>query len=405
MKARLFTLAAVAATTLLSQGVAQSDSLERALADLNSGLVAPAGNAGVTWGGDFRLRNNWDDNGTDTNNRDFDTRMRLTASFNITEDSSAFVGFNGSESWGSDTTDPSTFLAPHNQGDNVENTSTRVDRAYVTVNNLMGDGGSMKAGRDYYTFGSGRIIGSSDWNNNPSSHSGAWYSHDMGGMNMNFAMLNQAAGETGAGDAGDDMLYVLSMDYALDTGAALGVINMTPYAIRMEADDSANWKGASLAGSVLGFGYDAEYTQYDQGDTSGTAWAISTSIDLNVLASLPGISNGGVDISMSSADTDFDTSGPITHGVGGFGDRANGGAWDNGNDITTIGLNFSPAEGWGGRIAFNDVTSDGDDYKETDVSLNHDFNGNVAGWFGYAMINPDGGDDEVTFWTTLSVSF
>jgi hypothetical protein len=76
MKARLFTLAAVAATTLLSQGVAQSDSLERSLADLNSGLVAPAGNAGVTWGGDFRLRNNWDDNGTDTNNRDFDTRMR-----------------------------------------------------------------------------------------------------------------------------------------------------------------------------------------------------------------------------------------------------------------------------------------------------------------------------------------
>ena len=57
MKVRLFTLAAVAATTLLSQGVAQSDSLERALADLNSGLVAPAGNAGVTWGGDFRLRN------------------------------------------------------------------------------------------------------------------------------------------------------------------------------------------------------------------------------------------------------------------------------------------------------------------------------------------------------------
>ena len=55
----------------------------------------------------------------------------------------------------------------------------------------------------------------------------------MGGMNMNFAMLN--AIETGGGDdnpngaVGDDMLYTLSMDYALDTGA-LGTINMTPYA-------------------------------------------------------------------------------------------------------------------------------------------------------------------------------
>ena len=112
---------------------------------------------------------------------------------------------------------------------------------------------------------------------------------------------------------------------------------------------------------------------------------------------------------MSSADADFATNGAITHGVGGFGDRSDAGAWDNGNDITSIGLNFSPAEGWGGRIAFNDVTTDDSsfgDYKETDVSLNHDFNGNVAGWFGYAMVNPgNGDDDEVTFWTTLSVSF
>jgi hypothetical protein len=270
----------------------------------------------------------------------------------------------------------------------------------------------MKAGRDYYTFGSGRIIGSSDWNNNPSSHSGVWYSHDMGGMNMNFAMLNQDDGENGATDEGDDMLYVLSMDYALDTGAALGVINMTPYAIRMEDDDSKNWKGAALAGSIMGFGYDAEYTKYDQENgTDGTAWAMSTSIDLDVLSSLPGISNGGVDISMSSADEGFMTAGAIQHGVGGFGDRSvnpvtgKGGAWDNAADITTIGLNFSPAEGWGGRIAFNDVEASTGDYKETDVSLNHDFNGNVAGWFGYAMVNPEGGDDEVTFWTTLSVSF
>ena len=313
--------------------------------------------------------------------------MRLTASFNITEDSSAFAGFNGTEHW----------------GDVATNTPTAIDRAYVTVNNLMGDGGSMKAGRDYYTFGSGRITGSSDWADNPSTHSGVWYSHDMGGMNMNFAMLNQNFGENGA--EGDDMQYTLSMDYALDTGA-LGTINMTPYAMRVEADDSQNWKGAHLSGSVMGFGYDAEYTQYDQADTSGTAWAISTSIELDVLSSLPGISNGGVDISMSNADTDFDTAGAITHGVGGFGDRSGGGAWDNGAEITTIGLNFSPAEGWGGRIAFNDVTADNGDYKETDVSLNHDFNGNVAGWFGYAMVNPgDGSEDEVTFWTTLSVSF
>jgi hypothetical protein len=275
----------------------------------------------------------------------------------------------------------------------------------------MGDGGSMKAGRDYYTFGAGRIIGSSDWNNNPSSESGVWYNHDMGGMNMHFAMLNQANGENGDTDAGDDMTYVLSMDYALDTGA-LGTINMTPYVIRREGDavggGGDDWKGAALSGSVMGFGYDAEYSKYDDGqDDGGTAWAVSTSLDLDVLSSLPGISNGGVDISVSSADDEYTTIGGISHGVGGFSDRTEGDAWSNANDITSFGLNFSPAEGWGGRIAFNDVESNTGDYRETNISVSHDFNGNVAGWFGYAMINPtDGADpDEVTFWTTLSVSF
>jgi hypothetical protein len=400
MKVRLFTLAAIAATTLLSQGVAQSDSLERALADLNSGLVAPSGNAGATWGGDFRLRNNWSDTGTDVNNnRDFDTRMRLTASFNITEDSSAFAGFNGSEQW----------------GDYASSAKTEIDRAYFTVNNLMGDGGSMKIGRDYYTFGAGRILGSSDWANNPDTHSGVWYNHDMGGMNMHFAMLNQDDGENGNNldpndDAGDDMTYVLSMDYALDTGA-LGTINMTPYVIRREGDAGPggdDWKGAALAGSIMGFSYDAEYSKYDDGDDDGgTAWAVSTSIDLDVLSSIPGITNGGVDISVSNADEEYETHSGLSHGVGGFGDRTQGAAWDNANDITTFGLNFSPAEGWGGRIAFNDVESNTGDYRETDISVSHDFNGNVAGWFGYAMGNPSdpADDDDVTFWTTMSVSF
>ncbi|HIA38808.1 MAG TPA: hypothetical protein EYN86_04805, partial [Planctomycetes bacterium] len=206
MKVRLFTLAAVAATTLLSQGVAQSDSLERALADLNSGLVAPAGNAGVTWGGDFRLRNAWTDNGATTNNRNMDTRVRLTASFNVTEDSSAFVGFNGSEAY-NDLAGANTYGADSTM-------ATAVDRAYVTVNNLMGDGGTMTTGRNYYTVGAGRILSSSDWNNQPATYSGVWYSHDMGGMNMNFAMLNTGAGDTGQSADGDDQVYVLSMDYA-----------------------------------------------------------------------------------------------------------------------------------------------------------------------------------------------
>ncbi len=400
MKVRLFTLAAVAATTLLSQGVAQSDSLERALADLNSGLVAPAGNAGVTWGGDFRLRNAWTDNGATTNNRNMDTRVRLTASFNVTEDSSAFVGFNGSEAY-NDLAGANTYGAD-------STLATAVDRAYVTVNNLMGDGGTMTTGRNYYTVGAGRIISSSDWNNQPATYSGVWYSHDMGGMNMNFAMLNTGAGDTGQSADGDDQIYVVSMDYALEAGA-LGTINLTPYAVRAEAANSANWKGAHLSGELMGFGYDAEYAQFNDHNntTEGTAWYVSTSLDLEFLAQIPGISNGGLDLAFSSADTNFATITPIAHGVGGFADYGTGGTWDDGKDTTSFGLNFSPAEGWNGRISLNDTAGDTSNYSETDISLGHDFNGNVSGWFGYGMVNDDNAAvaDSVVFWTTLNLAF
>jgi len=418
MKVRLFTLAAVAATTLLSQGVAQSDSLERALADLNSGLVAPAGNAGVTWGGDFRLRNNWfdlDDSNDAldfTNNRDFDTRVRLTASFNVTEDSSAFVGFTGAEEWGS--TDANAFV---DEELSANGSHGNIERAYVTVNNLMGDGGSMKAGRDYYTVGEGRIMGSSEWANHAQTYSGVWYAHDAGGMNFNFAMINGEENGAGGADEGDDMVYVASIDYALEAGP-LGTINLSPYAMRAEDDNSMNWKGAFLSGEIMGFGYDAEYSKSADHDNTleGSAWYVSTSIELDFLASIPGISNGGLDLTFSNADDEFSTSGnELTHGVGGFADATGTGTWADGKSSTSLGLNFSPAEGWNGRVAlhetegnFGDGSDAADDfgYSETNISVGHDFNGNVSGWFGYAMVDIDDTEDDVdVFWTTLSLDF
>lgn len=403
MKVRLFTLAAVAATTLLSQGVAQSDSLERALADLNSGLVAPAGNSAVTWGGDFRLRNAWADDDSTSNNRDFDTRVRLTASFNVTEDSSAFVGFNGSEEWGD-----AAANAAIDAGLSAAGSHGNIERAYVTVNSLIGDGGSVKVGRDYYTVGAGRLIASSQWDNQTATYSGVWYNHDLDGLNFNFSMLNGTETGITTSSDGDDMIYVASIDYDLEAGA-MGTISLTPYALRAEAANSGNWKGVAFSGELVGFGYDAEYAKYnDHDDTAdGSAWYISTSLDLEFLGEVPGISNGALDIAFSSADDDFATSTPLTHGVGGFADYGTGGTWDDGKDITAFGLSISPAEGWNGRLALNDTSGITSNYSEIDLSLGHDFNGNVSGWFGYGMVNDDDSTvaDSVVFWTTLELAF
>ena len=96
MKLRMLTLA-VTAIALSAQGVAQqsNDGLERALADLNSGLVATQG-AGVNISGDARVRNEWNEENDAGDG--FDTLFSGTVgeesskiSLNVSPDGSAYA--------------------------------------------------------------------------------------------------------------------------------------------------------------------------------------------------------------------------------------------------------------------------------------------------------------------------
>lgn len=421
MKVRLINLAAVAAVTLASQGVAQqNDSLERALADLNSGLNAPAGNHGVAIGGDFRARNRWfDDSYSDaTNNRDVDTRARMTFLFNVTEDSTAFVGFNGRESWGDGGfgTTPGQFDNPADE--------FQLTRSWVAVDNLFGDGGTSKIGRDYYTPVSGRILGTDEWDNRPATSSGIWYNHPAGGLNLHFAMLNGIENGYGSAattssplglptaltDNGDDMVYVAALNWTCDYVEQLGPISLVPYWIRNEATGAefGTWLGVLFSGEFMGFGYEAEYSTYDQGSMDGDAWYINTSLDLEALESIPGVENGGLDITLSSSDDMFATTGVTRyHDAAGFSDKLGaGGIWTPDTDTWQLGLNFSPAAGWMGRVAVINVETGASEWDEIDVSVGHTFNGNVEGWFGYAMLDMKGmSADEDTFWAVLDLAF
>jgi len=426
MKVRLINFAALAAVVLSTQGVAQqNDSLERALADLNSGLAAPAGNHGVTWSGDFRARNHWFNDDTNTNNRDVDTRARLTATFNVTENSTAFVGFNGRETWGDmgTGTTPGRFDDPQFATDPANTYGTgsiQLTRSWVSVDNLAGDGGTAKIGRDYYTAGSGRILGTDEWDNAPATQSGIWYSHPAGGLNISFAMLNGL--ENGFGstapvptallDQGDDMVYVFGFDWVFDMVEELGPIHIAPYWIRNEnvgsGMDFMTWLGAEVSGELMGFGYNAEYAKMDQGNVSGDAWYLGTSIDLEALASLPGIENGNLSIALSGADDTFQTTGVVKyHDVAGFSDRLGiGGLWTANTDTWNVGLGFSPAESWNGRIAYANVDQGATGWNEIDISVGHEFNGNVQGWFGYAMTDLNNVSvTENTFWAVLDLAF
>ncbi|PCJ53647.1 MAG: hypothetical protein COA70_08065 [Planctomycetota bacterium] len=416
MKVRLFTLAAAAAITLTSQGVAQqNDSLERALADLNSGLTAPAGNGGVAIAGDFRARNRWyDSDAADaTNNRDVDTRARMTFTFNVTESSTAFVGFNGRESWG----DGGFGTTPGNFDDPVD--AFQLTRSWVSVDSLFGEGGTSKIGRDYYTSGSGRILGTDEWDNRPATQSGIWFTHPAGGVNFRFAMMNgvergfgsTAPSPTSLLDEGDDMVYVVGLDWVCDYVEQLGPMHVAPYWIRNEdtGAEFQSWLGILFSGELMGFGYEAEYAAYDMGSVDGDAWYVATSIDLDALESIPGVDNGGLDIALSSSDDMFMTTGTTRyHNAAGFSDRLGaGGLWTPDTDTWQVGLSFSPAEGWSGRVAVANVETGSTEWDEIDVSVGTTLGGNVMAWFGYAMVDAKSGafEDEDTFWAVLDLGF
>ncbi len=420
MKVRLFSLAAFAAFALASQGVAQQseDSLERALADLNDGLAAPAAQSNVTISGDFRARNRWFDDGNDTNNRDIDVRTRLNFGFQVTENARAFVGFYAAEAFGGsmagrwDMADP---LAPSNSlGDHL-------DRAWVAVDSLVGDGGTAKIGRSYYTPGSGRLLGSDEWDNFVTTFSGIWYDHPMGGYNFHFAMLN---GVENGMTATDDMIYIAAFNFDFDMVEATGPINVAPYWIRDETASNTTtsgthetWLGIDLSGELAGVGYEVEYTQYDFGGMGDSAWYVGLGIDFESLESLPGVESGALDVAISSAGKEFAVPGVNAvgtaygnqyHNAAGFADiLGTTGIWTTDVDTFQIGLGLVPAEGWTGRFAYINIDTAGTDYDEFDLSVGTQLNGNVAAWFGYALTDPSGStlDNMTTFWTTLDLAF
>ena len=76
-------MATLAAASLSAQGIAQQgESLERALADLNSGLSASSDNHMDIWG-DARIRNDYGFGEAD--NKSLDARYRLRFSFQMNE--------------------------------------------------------------------------------------------------------------------------------------------------------------------------------------------------------------------------------------------------------------------------------------------------------------------------------
>ncbi len=408
MKVHMITLAALAAASLSAQGVAQEgDNLQRALADLNDGLTVPAGSSSFDISGDARTRNLWTSSGA---SKDIDARARLNFLFNVNEQVGANVSVLGFEDWGTQANDK--FFA----ADGDTRIDTRIDQAYFWSSDVFGDGGTITIGRKYFTVGSGRIIGSDDWDQAPMVNTGIWYEHEAGGLNVEAFFLNsqiEADIPIGGGfviPARNDYMGV-TFDWTLETEGA-GNFNFSPYLIS-ERDNGLTLEdgwflGTTIDGEVGGLGWDAEWATQDNG---GSALALSTTIGLDALESIPGVEDGGLTLALTSADDDFNVGGDmaVRHAVAGLADILVNGVWTWDTDTLSAHLDFSPSETWNGRISYWDIdnpTMALTDLNEWDFQVGTTLAGAVDLWLGWAHTSTDNApfDDDI-IWVTVGLDF
>lgn len=406
MKMRLLNLVAIAAIAMGAQAAAQQDSLERAIADLNAGVVAPMqgnvsapGSTGLSISGDARLTNWWTDpDGGVEDQIDLDARVRVNMAWDVNGAATAFVQMVGAETFGTN-----FGAAPRLTAGTRGGSTGHIHQAYFTANNLLGLGGDWKVGRSAFVVGSGRILGTDEWDQVGSTYTGTWFGHECGGANTNMFMVRLADSSVVGGDVD---LYGMTFDYGLDL-PGLGSISMTPYILHGMNENAASTNmttlGANFTGDLWVFDYNAEAAWQDSYAAGASysdahAWAVDLGVNIEKWVSgLPGGLGSTLTVGSSRSDN-FGTVDPIDHAYNGIADQYQ--IWA-GTGETHFGIGFEPVDGWKGGITYYEFE---DDASEWDFTLDHALGAGVGLHLGIASLS-DSAADGNSFYMQLSLPF
>jgi len=447
MKVRLLSMVAAVAIAVCAQANAQEgESLERALADLNNGVIAPSaqngavsalGSSSLGISGDARIRNTWlNPVNKSSDQKNVDARLRLGFEFDVNPDAGAYVLFNAHENWG----------AVPGLGRNVAtreapnlNTGS-VEQAYFTGRNVIFEGEEWRFGRSAYNFGSGRILGTDDWNQLPASYSGVWYSNSFEGVAFESFMITDifnAGGfngnwtrKIGGAIPGDRDLYGLMVDWGFDGIDFLGDVDLNPYILRLSSQGAPNgtqtWYGFEAGGGlteVVDWDFEAVWVDSERindpsmGDFS--AIALDFDIDLTELLGdgLPAGLDPSLTAGLAKADAANPTINPVYHDTAGIYDLQNRlgrpGVWSGQADSWYLGLSAEPVEGWESNLTlvhFDDSNPAGGntnaDARELDLSVAHTFHNGTALWVGWGWVDFNAlSSDAFIAYASLSLPF
>ena len=238
--------------------------------------------ADVTFSGQFRPRFNIDeDHSSQTSPSEFfDTRVRLNADAKINANTSVFLQFQSTGTWGANDADNNgTRVSVGGGGDEANDVLNDVGfhQAFLTLKNFGGHAVDAKIGRQEIVIDGHRLFGHTGWTQGAQASDAIRLTHSAGNHTLNYTYLlaNEADSTTTSANS-DAAAHVL---YAQTQGVMGGTLSGIFVAMNDSSNnggsaDTEEWYtiGARQKGKMAGLDYRVEfYHQFgDAGVIAGT---------------------------------------------------------------------------------------------------------------------------------------
>jgi hypothetical protein len=237
--------------------------------------------ADVTFSGQFRPRFNIDEdhNSITSPSEFFDTRVRLNADAKVNANTSVFLQFQATGTWGSNTDADGTRVSVGGGGDEANDVLNDVGfhQAFLTLKNFGGKAVDAKIGRQEIVIDGHRLFGHTGWTQGAQSSDAIRLTHSAGNHTLNYTyiMANEADSVTTSANSDASAHVIYGQTQGVMGGTLSGIfVAMSDSSNNGGSADTEEWYtiGARQKGKMAGLDYRVEfYHQFgDAGVIGGT---------------------------------------------------------------------------------------------------------------------------------------
>ena len=276
--------------------------------------------------------------------------------------------------------------ANHNYDLGTDGSSMSWNEAYATTD-LMGYA-TVAVGRQALDYGSGSIMGSNDWGNNPNTHDGGVFSiaNDMLGLDLGVYKNN-------SGDGVDEG----TTNYFVNASKSDGDWSMN--LLYMSNEDESTAMGLDIGYAMMGGDLDLDISY-----NTASGWAGEDDEDMMSIGATYNVND---DMSVSATRTTYGEGGFDMDGsnVGGWASHGNMGYLGANDEDMAFGVSYAMGDFTLGLTMHNITNTEDEDAERNVTEANFDYNMSDNANVGIKYATDDASGEDVKYmWLTLSVT-